>query len=70
LYLCCIGQRRSSVLRIYNLLKKEGAMSYTCIVSSTSSCKASLQYLTPYVGTTIENFLWKKDIMLSLFMMI
>ncbi|MGZ5486487.1 MAG: hypothetical protein ACXWFB_11375, partial [Nitrososphaeraceae archaeon] len=67
---CCIGQRRSSVLRIYNLLKKEGAMAYTCIVSSTSSCKASLQYLTPYVGTTIVNILWKKVIMRLLYMMI
>lgn len=55
-----IGQRRSTVLRIYNLLKKEGAMDYTCVVSSTSSCKAVLQYLTPYVGTTIgEHFMSK-----------
>lgn len=55
-----IGQRRSTVLRVYNLLKKEGAMTYTCMVSSTSSCKAVLQYLTPYVGTTIgEHFMSK-----------
>lgn len=51
-----IGQRRSTVLRVYNLLKKEGAMYYSCLVSSTSSCKAVLQYLTPYVGTTIGEY--------------
>lgn len=53
-----IGQRRSTVLRVYNLLKKEKALYYSCVVSSTSSCKAVLQYLTPYVGTTIgEHFM-------------
>lgn len=53
-----IGQRRSTVLRVYNLLKKEDSLYYTCVVSSTSSCKAVLQYLTPYVGTTIgEHFM-------------
>lgn len=55
-----IGQRRSSILRIYNLLKKEQAMLYTCIVSSTSSCKAALQYLTPYVATTIGEYFMEK----------
>lgn len=53
-----IGQRRSTVLRVYNLLKKEDSLYYTCVISSTSSCKAVLQYLTPYVGTTIgEHFM-------------
>lgn len=51
-----IGQRRSTVLRVYNLLKKEDALYYTCVVSSTSSCKAVLQYLTPYIGTTIGEY--------------
>lgn len=51
-----IGQRRSTVLRVYNLLKKENALYYSCVVSSTSSCKAVLQYLTPYVGTTIGEY--------------
>lgn len=51
-----IGQRRSTVLRVYNLLKKENSLYYTCIISSTSSCKAVLQYLTPYVGTTIGEY--------------
>lgn len=51
-----IGQRRSTVLRVYNLLKKEKALYYTCIISSTSSCKAVLQYLTPYIGTTIGEY--------------
>lgn len=51
-----VGQRRSSVLRIYNLLKKEHAIEYTCIVSSTSSCSAIMQYLTPYVGCTVGEY--------------
>ena len=55
-----IGQRRSSILRIYNLLKKENAIFYTCIVSSTSSCKAALQYLTPYVATTVGEYFMDK----------
>lgn len=55
-----IGQRRSSILRIYNLLKKENALFFTCIVSSTSSCKAALQYLTPYVATTVGEYFMDK----------
>lgn len=51
-----IGQRRSTVLRVYNLLKKEKSLYYSCVVSSTSSCKAVLQYLTPYVGTTVGEY--------------
>jgi F-type H+/Na+-transporting ATPase subunit alpha len=51
-----IAQRRTSLLRIYNLLKKENCMSYTCMVTTTSSCKASLQYLTPYSATAIGEY--------------
>lgn len=49
-----IGQHRSIVLRLYNLLNKRNALNYTCIFSSTSSCKEVLQYLISYIGTTIE----------------
>jgi len=55
-----VGQRRSSVLRIYNILRREKAMLYTCIVSSTSSCKAAIQYLTPYVGTAVGEYFMEK----------
>lgn len=45
-----IGQRRSAVARIHELLKSKGAMAYTTIVAATASEPAPLQYLAPYVG--------------------
>jgi F-type H+-transporting ATPase subunit alpha len=54
-----IGQKRSSIKRLYNLLKRENALDFTCIVSATASEPAALQYIAPYSGCTIGE--WFRD---------
>ncbi len=48
-----IGQKRSTVMRVYETLKKHGAMEYTTIVAATASDPAPMQFLAPYSGTTM-----------------
>ncbi len=61
-----IGQKASSVARIVADLKKNGAMDYTIVVSSTASDPAPLQYVAPYSGTAMaEYFMHKgKDVLI------
>jgi F-type H+-transporting ATPase subunit alpha len=51
-----IGQKRSTVASIYNILKKNDALKYTVIVAATASEAAPLQFLAPYAGATIGEF--------------
>lgn len=51
-----IGQKRSTMVNIYNILKRENAMHYTIIIGATASDSATLQYLAPYTGCTIGEF--------------
>jgi F-type H+-transporting ATPase subunit alpha len=51
-----IGQKQSSVAKIVNVLKKNGAMDYTIVVSASASDAASLQYLAPYAGASMGEF--------------
>jgi F-type H+-transporting ATPase subunit alpha len=52
-----VGQKRSSVVQIYEKLQKAGAMSYTTIVAATASDPAPMQYIAPYSGCTMaEHF--------------
>jgi F-type H+-transporting ATPase subunit alpha len=52
-----IGQKRSSVIQIYEKLQKCGAMSYTTIIAATASDPAPMQYIAPYSGCTMaEHF--------------
>jgi len=50
MYLCAIGQKRSSVARIHKLLTDKDCMYYSIIVAATASDAASLQYIAPYSG--------------------
>ena len=55
-----IGQKASSVAKLVNTLKKEGAMDYTIVVCATASEPASLQYISPYAATALaEYFMYK-----------
>lgn len=60
-YLYCIyvavGQKKSTIAQIVNFLKKVGSMSNTIIVSATSSEPATLQFLAPYSGCTLGEWL-------------
>jgi len=48
-----IGQKKSTISRIVDILKQQNAFSTTIIVSASSSDPATLQYLAPYSGCTI-----------------
>ena len=51
-----IGQRASKLRRIYEVLKKEGAMDYTIIVATSPSDLPILLYLAPYAGCSIGEY--------------
>ena len=55
-----IGQKASTVAKLVNTLKENGAMDYTIVVCSTASDAASLQYISPYAATAMaEYFMYK-----------
>lgn len=51
-----IGQKRSKVSQIVNMLSQHGAMDYTVVVAATASEPASLQFLAPYTGCAIGEY--------------
>ncbi len=56
-----IGQKASSVASTIEVLKKNGAMDYTVVVSATASELSPIQYLAPYSGCAIaEYFMYEK----------
>jgi len=54
-----IGQKRSNVAQIVELLKRFDAFTYTTIVAATASDSAPLQFLAPYAGCAIAE--WWRD---------
>jgi len=54
-----IGQKKSNVAKILNILERKGALENTCIVSATASDSAPLQFLAPYSGCAIGE--WFRD---------
>lgn len=61
-----IGQKASTIAKLVNTLKKNGALDYTIIVSATASDPAPLQYIAPYSGTALaEYFMYQgKDVLI------
>lgn len=57
-----IGQKRSSVARIYKLLTDKDCMEYSIIVAATASDAASLQYIAPYSGCAMGEFFMSKGL--------
>lgn len=51
-----IGQKRSTVVQVYEKLKQFGAMEYTTIVAATASDPAPMQFLAPYSGTAMAEY--------------
>jgi F-type H+-transporting ATPase subunit alpha len=51
-----IGQKRSTVVQVYEKLKAHGAMEYTTIVAATASDPAPMQFLAPYAGCTMGEY--------------
>jgi len=52
-----VGQKLSNVARIQKTLEDAGAMEYTTIVSATASDAAAMQFLAPYAGCAIAEYL-------------
>ena len=55
-----IGQKESKIAKIVAMLKAEGAMEYTIVVSAPASAPASLWYLAPYSATAIGEYFMEK----------
>eukprot|EP01095_Lingulamoeba_sp_RSL-Kostka_P003898 TRINITY_DN15017_c0_g1_i1.p1 TRINITY_DN15017_c0_g1~~TRINITY_DN15017_c0_g1_i1.p1 ORF type:complete len:535 (+),score=218.50 TRINITY_DN15017_c0_g1_i1:69-1673(+) len=51
-----VGQKRSSVAQLVEILKENKALEKTVIVAATASESASLQFLAPYSGATVGEF--------------
>ena len=63
-----IGQKASTVAKVVNTLKTNGALDYTIVVSSTASDCAPLQYIAPYAGTAMaEYFMYKGNAVLIVY---
>ena len=62
MYLCAIGQKRSSVARIHKLLMDKDCMYYSIIVAATASDAASLQYIAPYSGCAMGEYFMSKGL--------
>jgi F-type H+-transporting ATPase subunit alpha len=60
-----IGQKISSVVAVADILKKNGAMEYSTIVSASSRATASSQFLAPFAGCAMgEEFMYNgKDVL-------
>jgi len=52
-----VGQKLSNVARIHKTLEDAGAMEYTTIVSASASDAAAMQFLAPYAGCAIAEYL-------------
>lgn len=51
-----IGQKRSTVAHIANLLEEQGALEYSIIVAATASDPAPMQFLAPYTGCAMGEY--------------
>jgi F-type H+-transporting ATPase subunit alpha len=52
-----IGQKRSTVAQVVDRLREAGAMDYTTVVAATASESAPLQYIAPYSGCTMGEYI-------------
>ena len=61
-----IGQKASKVANIVNQLETNGAMEHTIVVTANASESAALQYLAPYSGCALAEYLMSqgKDVLI------
>ncbi|AIH03533.1 MULTISPECIES: F0F1 ATP synthase subunit alpha [Thermodesulfobacterium] len=51
-----IGQKKSNIAQIIEILRRYGAMEYTTVVVASASDPATLQYIAPYAGCAIGEY--------------
>ena len=51
-----VGQKKSTVAQVVDLLQRHGAMEYTTVVSACASDPATQQFLAPYSGCSIGEY--------------
>merc|ERR1712079_51617 len=51
-----IGQKRTTVAQIYEIMRKNDCLKYTTIVAATASDAAPLQFLAPYTGCAMAEY--------------
>ncbi|MCH9022808.1 MAG: F0F1 ATP synthase subunit alpha, partial [Planctomycetes bacterium] len=57
-----IGQKESTVARVVETLRDNGAMDYTIVVSVSAADPAPMQYIAPYGGVTMaEYFMYEEN---------
>lgn len=53
----CVGQRRATVAKLSNLLKKKESLDYSVLLAATASESCALQFLIPYCATSLGEYL-------------
>ena len=53
---CAIGQRASTVAKTVDILRQQGALSYTVVVVTEGNEPPGLQYIAPYAATSIAEY--------------
>src|SRR3954470_1503029 len=53
---CAIGQKRSSIAQVVQILEDAGAMDYTIVVAASASEPAPMQYIAPYAATAMGEY--------------
>jgi F-type H+-transporting ATPase subunit alpha len=51
-----VGQKKSTVAQVVDVLKKHGAMGYTTVVAACASDPATQQFIAPYSGCAIGEY--------------
>ncbi len=51
-----VGQKKSTVAQVVDVLRKNGAMDYTTVVSACASDPATQQFIAPYAGCAIGEY--------------
>merc|ERR1712241_1214675 len=51
-----VGQKRSTVAQLFEILRKNECLKYTTIVAATASDAAPLQFLAPYTGCAMSEY--------------
>ena len=55
-----IGQKTSTVARLVDTLRKNGAMDYTTVVVASAADASPLQYIAPYAGCAMGEYFMEK----------